>query len=804
LESLEVNWSSLLLDLFGARVDQAESVHGAEFALRHGTWLGAAILAALALGALAWWSYRRETADLTTSRQRTALVALRIAFWLLLLIVLLRPVIVFSLETTVRRTLILLIDTSASMTIEDPRYDDADRKRAAIAMGALDARDGLDQKLPDKAVKPISRRDLLMHLFSNDVLKLEDRFRRDCDLSVFTFGQIATDVGSRADLSGWVRSVDFNDKVTALGDAIREILQRKRGQSLAGIVVFSDGASNTGSSPVDAAREAAREKVPLLTVGFGVTSPRDVVLAGILAQDTAFVNDELPVTVRVRAQGLQGQSATLTLRLAGEIVGTKEVQFTNEVEQTVPLPFTPKQTGEFELQATIEPRPDEAVKDNNTTTQRLRVVDARVKVLYVEATARWEFRYIQSAMLRDRRLDSKYLLLEGDASIAEGAGSPYLAKFPQSKEELFKYDLLMLGDVTPSDVGAERLGWIEEFVSKLGGSCLLLAGPRANPPAWNGTPIEKLLPVELAVPGLGTTPGSERGTAFELTPQGRTHPLLQLGAGPDENAATWAKFGRIFWVARVGRAKAGAQVLLADNDPTKATRAGKMPVIAVQQYGLGQVLYVGTDNTWRWRKNLNEPLHAQLWVQMIQKLGMQRVLGGSRRTQLSTDRQGYTVGERISVFARLYQSDFTPVRAPQVDASIVIQGRETRQALTLRPVTDQPGMYRSEFLPLVPGIHEVKVSTDSDAMLEIPVSEPRYELGATAMNEPLLRQLAELTSGAFFREENIVSLPDAVRSKTETIQTTVDAEVWASPLVFILLVTLPTIEWALRKRWQLK
>jgi hypothetical protein len=234
----------------------------------------------------------------------------------------------------------------------------------------------------------------------------------------------------------------------------------------------------------------------------------------------------------------------LTLRLAGEIVGSKEVQFTSEAEQIVPVPFTPKQVGEFELQATIEPRPDEAVKDNNTATQRLRVVDSRVKVLYVEAAARWEFRYIQSAMVRDRRLDSKYFLLEGDPSIAEGADSPYLAQFPQSKEELFKYDLLILGDVGPADLGAERLTWIEEFVSKLGGSCLLLAGPRANPQAWKGTPIEKLLPVELAAPSLATPPGPERGTAFELTPQGRTHPFLQLGANADESAATWGKFGR--------------------------------------------------------------------------------------------------------------------------------------------------------------------------------------------------------------------------------------------------------------------
>ncbi len=799
-----MNWRSVLLDLFGGRAEHAESVRSADLVLRHSHWLGAAIFGAIALGALAWWSYHRHASDLVTRRQRAFLTGLRIAFTLLLLVVLLRPVLVFTLATTVRRTLILLIDSSASMTIEDPRHDEADRKRAAIARGELEARDGLDQKLPDSEAKAISRRDLVTQIFSHDVLKLEERLRRECDLEVFSFAEEATAGGRPGDVHAWIQSLPFDGKVTAAGDVIREILQLKRGQPLAGIVVISDGANNTGSSPIDAAREAAREKVPLLTVGVGVTTPRDIILAGVLAQDTAFVNDEVPVTVRVRAQGLQGQSSILTLRLGSEIVGTGEIQFTGDLEQTISLSFTPKETGEYELQASIEPRPDEAVKNNNVAVQRLRVIDVRVKVLYVESAPRWEFRYVQSAMLRDRRIDSKYVLLEGDPSIAEGEDSPYLARLPEVKEEFFKYDLVILGDVGPGELGAERVGWIEEFVSRFGGSLLALSGPRANPNSWKETPLEKILPVELAIPAVAASAKPERGTTLELTAQGRTHPYLQLASTPDENAASWLGFGRLYSVARVGRAKAGAQILVADKDPAKATRGGKMPIVALHQYGLGQVLFIGTDDTWRWRRNENEPLHAQLWGQIIQKLAMHRVLGGSSRTQLSADRRSYTVGDQVSVFARLYQSDFTPVRLPQVDATVTVQQRDSRHALTLRQVPDQPGMYRGEFATLVPGVHQVKVSTDSDAVLELPVVEPRYELGATAMNEPLLRQMAELSEGAFFREENLFQLPDAIRSRSETITTTAEAELWASPFIFLLLTSLATTEWALRKKWQLK
>jgi hypothetical protein len=72
------------------------------------------------------------------------------------------------------------------------------------------------------------------------------------------------------------------------------------------------------------------------------------------------------------------------------------------------------------------------------------------------------------------------------------------------------------------------------------------------------------------------------------------------------------------------------------------------------------------------------------------------------------------------------------------------------------------------------------------------------------MNEPLLRQMAELSNGAFFRVENLFQLPDAVRSKSETVATSVDAELWASPFVFLMLAGIAATEWALRKKWQLK
>jgi hypothetical protein len=61
-----------------------------------------------------------------------------------------------------------------------------------------------------------------------------------------------------------------------------------------------------------------------------------------------------------------------------------------------------------------------------------------------------------------------------------------------------------------------------------------------------------------------------------------------------------------------------------------------------------------------------------------------------------------------------------------------------------------------------------------------------------------------VSGGAYFREENLWQLPAAISSKAERVTNTVDGDLWSSPLVFLLLLIVGSLEWALRKRWQLK
>ncbi|PYI82578.1 MAG: hypothetical protein DME26_17190 [Verrucomicrobia bacterium] len=233
---------------------------------------------------------------------------------------------------------------------------------------------------------------------------------------------------------------------------------------------------------------------------------------------------------------------------------------------------------------------------------------------------------------------------------------------------------------------------------------------------------------------------ADKPVRLQLTAAGRANSMLRLSDKDEENGAIWKQLPPVFWVAKVSRAKPAAEVLLIDPDPAKESRFGKMPVIALQQYGLGQVLYVGTDNTWRWRKNAGDQYYTTLWGQIAQRVSLQRLLGGSKRTQLTTEKQNYMSGERISIYARLYSVGYEPVQEPAIKGVYSLRmGSGPRTEVTLRPIPEQPGLYRGDFIAPMPGSYQFFVEQDLDTPLDFNVTEPKFELGETAMNEGLLK-----------------------------------------------------------------
>ncbi len=781
----------LLLKFFGIYGDSAGRIADVSPALRSSSNLGWVLLLMVVLGVGTIWIYRRISG--LPTRQTRILMALRLTLFALLLLLLLRPVLQLTVQGSIRRTLVLLFDNSSSMKIEDARTEGIDRKRAAVVLN--------EDNLKSIQLDHPSRIDLVRGALTNDRLELTKKLGKLFDLRLYSFGQRLAELDSTAGAAGQRNVLNATSPVTPLGDSLREVLSRSRGQPLAGIVLVTDGQSNAGNSPIAAAEIASAQGVRLFTWGVGLPTARDVVVASVFAPDICFVNDEVPVVIRVRASGLAGQSGSLVVKLGADKIEEKTIAFDQDGEQVLSTQIKPQKAGEYEIEASIAPRADEIVKDNNRATQKIRVVDGKIKVLLVEQQARWEFKYLQALLMRDRRVTLKCYLAEADEGITKDDKGPFLERFPRTKEELLKYDLVILGDVDPNGLSQAQTGWIGEFVSKFGGGLLVISGKKYGPGAWANTPIGKMLPVEFDSMAKGGDV-ADKPLRLELTPAGERNSMLRLSDQPMESKRLWANLPPIYWDARVQRAKPAAEVLLVDADPAKAYRGTKMPVLAMQQYGLGQVLFSGTDNTWRWRKNTGDKYHAALWGQVVQRMSLPHLLGESKRTQLTSDRAHYSLGDRVTIYARLYDEAYQPVKDTVVRG--VAKSGTSESEVMLRAMPDQPGMFRGEFVAPAIGSYQFALPSDPKSVLQIDVSEPRAETGESTMNESLLTEMANATGGQFLHEEDLPKLPEMVQAKTDLVKSKQEVELWASPFYFTLLVAVGGVEWALRKKWQLK
>lgn len=790
--------SEPLLRLLGARPGLAGDVVGMSpaFAPVFG-WGTLAVLALLLAGLLAW-AFRPGAAP--AGPRRWVLLGLRAALGLLLLGLLLRPALVLHVEGAVRQTLALLLDASASMNLRDPRPAAADAARAAAL---------LDRPLPAGA--PPARVELGRAALTHRDFDLLPRLARDFDLRAFRFdaalqelavgGTNLTPARLAEELAAaWSADVPR----TSVGGALREALDRQRGRPVGGLVLFTDGLDNTGPDPRAAAALAAEAGVPLYLVGFGLPAPRDLILAALDAQDLAFARDEVAVRATVRAQGLAGETARVRLLVDGEVVDERPAPLAADAETVVTLRFTPPAAGDFELRVEVEPRPDEILAENNARRQRLRVTDEKIRVLFLEQSPRWEFRYLQTLLLRDPHVELKCVLFDADPAISRAPESPYLPGFPARRDDLLRFDLVVFGDVDPRNFTPAQLENLADFVSRYGGSLVMVAGRRFSPAAYADSPLAGLLPV---VPGPGEAAGEAEDfttpVPLALTAEGRASPLLRLVDDDDEaNAERWAALPPLYWVAPVIAAKPGAQVLVTGGGGDAA-----VPVIALQTYGAGQAMFIGTDNTWRWRRNEGETFHVAFWGRVIQRLALQHLLGGGRRQQVTLDRAEAAPGEAVAVTARLFDEAFEPLTDEVAAVTLEPRGGpDAVRPLTvpLRAVPGQPGVFQGEFPAPAPGPWRVAASEGGEGGADLEVAEATFEAGATGLDEALLRELAAATGGAYLREDEVARLPDLARARAPRVRSTLDVDLWASPLWFLLIVLVAGIEWALRRWWLLK
>ncbi|HEY2910097.1 MAG TPA: hypothetical protein VGI99_07615, partial [Gemmataceae bacterium] len=726
-----------------------------------------------------------------------------------------------------RRNVAILVDVSESMNSRDPRPGITDQWRVAIAYDFVPPDKGVsesqvasavgDGRMPDKP----ARLEVARHALLNPKLNLFEQLRnRSGPLEVSSFG--INRVGREALDPSWLKTIEATETRTALADAVTELLDRDDKDLPAAIVIVTDGRENYSArkrSLDDIARDCARLKVPLHIYGVGSSSFGHVQLRDALVPENLFVDDLVSVPVRYRVKDVPEGKAEIVLKYGDREVAHKlidPVRQGDDLRETlyfIPTKedaATPKQELTVTVRvtagvgATAEVLTDETVKN-------VKVVDRKLKVLVVDSLPRFDFKFLQRALLRDRRVEASFFLTEGDRQTMK-AGKPWVPGFALGRDdfrkELFDYDLLILGDLPHAFWTPEQQDVIKEFVAE-GGGLIHIAGRWHAPAGWTRSPIADVLPVEFEAQRFAIeSPTRPVGFRPMVSPASVRSPLLSLEDDPLDNARRWRTLPEMYWHYPVTKLKPAAEAFLVH--PTEKLADGKpMPLLAGHYYGKGYVVFMGFDETWRWRFNEGDKYFGRFWSQMVYVAGVPRTVG-TKLTQLSLDVNDPVQGKTGQLYARLFTKDFQPVTMDEIEAKLVkldadANDKEASVGVKLIAIRGSDNRPTGEYVATLPfnrtGRFSLKVDPNNGkaANLDYRVSlPPEHERAPGAMAEADLRKLAEATGGGFYREEDLFKMPEQVKSQTAPFSIRTETLLWNVWAMVALLVLL-TAEWLVRK-----
>lgn len=389
-----------------------------------------------------------------------------------------------------------------------------------------------------------------------------------------------------------------------LGGALETVARAADERPLA-IVVISDGRLDRPGedAPGDETKTSLGTlEVPVHTVALATSAPADASIRAVKAAGAAVAHQPLSLRIEIGCDGgLECDTMPVVareLREQGEPTllasGTAHV---TEGKGTVELQVTLDRAGSRILEIGITAPDGDTIPENNKRLINIDVARDRVRVLHVAGRPTYDVRALRMWLKADASVDVVAFFILRTFTDQVGAPPDELALIPFPVDELFSvhlssFDAIVLQDFDARPYDLEKhLPALARYVEK-GGGLIMVGGPDSFVPGhYAGTPLAKILPVELP-PFDRRTGGVDLGAFVpRFTEAGRVAPVLA-----PLRALIGEELPEMPGVNLVGDARPDATVLL--THPTlKTPKGAPMPVLALGEPGSGRTMALGIDGS---------------------------------------------------------------------------------------------------------------------------------------------------------------------------------------------------------------
>jgi hypothetical protein len=596
-------------------------------------------------------------------------------------------------------------------------------------------------------------------------------------------------------------------------------------------VVLSDGRSSDSVGRA-ALKQLEARQIPVFTVPLGSADPlTDMALARLDAPQAAFVGDYVPVSVDVeRLGGNPDQPVNGRVQLVDNaterVLDELPLERSFRGTQRVTLTARPEDPGEASWSVRLVLDTPDLTQENNRLPVRVELVDRPIRVVYFDGYPRWEYRYLKNLLVRESSIRSSTMLLAADRKYIQ-EGTDVLEALPRTQEGWNQFDVIIMGDLRPSLFSDEQLEQIRTLVSERGAGLIWIGGSAATPGAWRGTPLADLIPFSVSESDRGSGPQTWLDpVVLRPGPAASRYGVLQLGESPREpwpevlssSDAGWNTFR---WAQRIDPAslKPTTEVLALASPVTNAggSSAAPTPLAMTMRYGAGRVVYIATDETWRYRYARGEVLTERFWIPIVRLLARESLGRTGRPALVEASPERAQVNQQVQVSVRLLDQTLVDKRPEAIKVRLVPQaqagspGRTQGTAeLLLKPQarSDDGGgpsdLFTSTWVPTEPGVYLVQPTdqllTGLDLSARLEVVLPDDELRIPQADHANLAQLSQATGGMVLSPARLSELPDLLPNRELHLLGTPDVEtLWDKPIVWTVLILLLIFEWVGRR-----
>lgn len=555
-------------------------------------------------------------------------------------------------------------------------------------------------------------------------------------------------------------SLKFNEKQTDISLLFNEIETRYSNRNVGAIILATDGLFNKGSNPVFTSDKI---KSPVYAIALGDTAiKKDVILVKVEHNRLAYLGNEFPMEIIVKAKQLKGKTSTLTITKGEVTLFSQTINFNSDAfTSTIPVLLQAKEVGLQHYKVRLSSLSEEMSTVNNFKDVFIDVLDARQKIVILSDAPHPDIAAIKQSIGSNQNYEiESYVLDDFD-------------------KPLKKYNLVILHSLPGTRNVASKI------LTELNASDI---------PVWSFSGANVMQRTDLSIASKGAKTNEVEPLLEE------NFPLFtisdELRSGIKNFPAVSSPFGTY-------QTENSSNVLLYQRIGIVDT---KTPLMLFNTVGENKVAVFTGEGIWRWRlqdfaTNGNHNLFDEFISKTVQYLSVKvdksffKILG----------KNNFFENEPIELEAEVYNESYELINEPEVN--IVFTNSDNKKFNYSFSKTANAYRLNAGMMPVGEYKYDAKVKVGDKIYTqrgEYSVTALQVELTNTVADHQMLYSLAKKHDGELVYPKDLQQLSEKL-NKREDIKAISYSEkklrdVINLKWIFFLILILLSAEWFMRKR----